>query len=63
VNARIAFKLTPSRSKYAETILYDVGGSTGAGPGGGLLLDNSGALYGTTARGGIGVGTVFKVTQ
>jgi uncharacterized repeat protein (TIGR03803 family) len=57
------FKLTPSGSKYTETILYDVGGSTGARPNG-ILIDSA-ALYGTTYRGpnGSGYGTVFKVTQ
>jgi uncharacterized repeat protein (TIGR03803 family) len=61
------FKLTPSGSTYTETVLYDVGGSTGAGVIAGLLIDSTGSLYGSTYRGpygsGPGVGTVFKVTQ
>ena len=45
------------------TILYSfTGGSDGRQPGGGLLLDAAGNLYGTTAFGGTSnAGTVFKV--
>jgi uncharacterized repeat protein (TIGR03803 family) len=53
----------------AETILYRfMGGTDGADPGGRLLLDAAGDLYGTTALGGdpscfggSGCGTVFKL--
>jgi len=44
------------------------GGEDGAGPTGGLLIDNAGNLYGTTKMGGTGnfcgggCGTVFKMT-
>jgi len=60
------FKVTPAG---VETILYSfAGGSDGAEPGGGLLFDNNGNLYGTTLEGGgsgcegDGCGTVFKLT-
>jgi uncharacterized repeat protein (TIGR03803 family) len=61
------FALTPSGSGYAERVLYSFqGGSDGAHPYGGLTVDGSGALYGTTAFGGsascnVGCGTVFKL--
>jgi uncharacterized repeat protein (TIGR03803 family) len=60
------FKLTPSGSGYTETILYSFKGSDqndGSGPGAGLVIDASGALYGTTEYGGdsAGDGTVFKI--
>jgi hypothetical protein len=68
------FHLTPSHTgtAWTESILYDfTGGSDGAVPEGGLLVDSAGALYGTTERGGsapctanggLGCGTVFKLT-
>jgi uncharacterized repeat protein (TIGR03803 family) len=67
------FKLTPSGSRYAETVLYRFqGGSDGAGPRGTLIADSKGALYGTTFYGGngacsdpsgfTGCGTAFKLT-
>jgi uncharacterized repeat protein (TIGR03803 family) len=60
------FKITP-RGK--TTVLYRfTGGSDGIYPAAGLLLDQAGNLYGTTANGGSdcdgtgqGCGTVFKV--
>jgi hypothetical protein len=68
------FKLTPSGSKYTETILHRFqAGREGALPADGLIADTSGALYGTTQYGGgatgctsasgtSGCGTVFKLT-
>jgi uncharacterized repeat protein (TIGR03803 family) len=54
------FKVTP---KGAETILYAfTGGSDGEEPVGGLVVDESGNLYGTAAVGGSSFGgTVFKL--
>jgi len=45
-----------------ETVLHNfAGGADGANPYAGLVMDNSGNLYGTTERGGsFGLGTVFK---
>lgn len=67
------YKLTPKGSGYAESVLYSFkGGKDGANPGGRLIADLSGTLYGTTTLGGNlacanvlgkGCGTVFALTQ
>jgi uncharacterized repeat protein (TIGR03803 family) len=51
------------QTAWTETVLYSFkGGSDGATPIAGLIADNQGALYGTTAGGGSGNnGTVFKL--
>jgi hypothetical protein len=65
------FKLTPpgpGQTHWTETVLYRFqGGADGAYPMGPLTLDASGAIHGTTSRGGggscvQGCGTVFKLT-
>ncbi len=74
------FKLTPSGSGYVENVLYPFKGvkhgkHDGALPLAGLIEDEAGSLYGTTAGGGFsdlksicssnritGCGTVFKLT-
>ncbi len=69
-----AFELVPSSSGYREVTLHAfAGGSDGANPQAGLVLDN-GVLYGTTGFGGTGCpakgspefgpgcGTVFSIT-
>jgi uncharacterized repeat protein (TIGR03803 family) len=68
-NVGVVFKLTPSGGgTWTETLLHTfTGGSDGANAFGGLILDNSGNLYGTTyVGGGAGVfsgnGTVFEIT-
>ncbi len=65
------FKLTPSGSNYAESVLYSFqGGTDGEDPEGSLIADKAGALYGTTFDGanpscnsGYGCGMVFKIRQ
>ncbi|HTC67413.1 MAG TPA: choice-of-anchor tandem repeat GloVer-containing protein [Candidatus Acidoferrum sp.] len=54
------FKLSPNG---AETVLYKfLGGTDGATPSAGLILDASGNLYGTTSKGGASnLGTIFKL--
>jgi uncharacterized repeat protein (TIGR03803 family) len=72
------FKLAPPAKKggaWSESVLYSfMGGSDGEYPGiAGVIFDKSGALYGTTERGGasgalcpdfpdLGCGTVFQLT-
>ena len=48
-----------------ETVLYSFkGGTDGTYPPAGLMMDSSGALYGTTVYGGTAnAGTVFKLTR
>jgi uncharacterized repeat protein (TIGR03803 family) len=48
------FKLTPSAGgQWTESVVYSfTGGLDGDGPSGGLILDNTGNLYGTTVHGG-----------
>jgi uncharacterized repeat protein (TIGR03803 family) len=48
---------------WKETVLYTfAGGSDGSSPQGQLLIDQAGNLYGTTAGGGNGNGTVFELS-
>ena len=65
------FQLTPSSNgTWRETVLHAFqGGSDGIYPGGNLLFDSAGNLYGTTAQGGNGTtcsasgcGTVFQLS-
>ena len=58
------FKLTPSNGNWIYTDLYDfTGGSDGAHPAGGVVMDAAGNLFGTTsAAGGPGKGTIFEIT-
>ena len=62
-----AFKLTPNGSGgWSETKLHNFGtGNDGAYPDAGLIVDQSGNLYGTTSAGGGSFysGTVFEITQ
>jgi uncharacterized repeat protein (TIGR03803 family) len=71
----VVYKLTPSSGgRWTHTTLYDFRYDfaydvrDGANPGAGLLRDRTGALYGTTMKGGnpnstgAGYGTVFKLT-
>lgn len=59
----VVFKLTPSSSGYAETILhYFQGQPDGANPRSGVVADAQGALYGTTTVGGANnAGAVYKL--
>ncbi|MBV8344721.1 MAG: hypothetical protein JO190_06980 [Candidatus Eremiobacteraeota bacterium] len=65
------FRLKLKGGHYVESIAYRFqGGSDGANPYGDLIADPTGAIYGTTGRGGntgsacgsSGCGTVFKLT-
>jgi len=58
------FRLTPSQSGWAESVLYSFQGlSDGDIPSGGVILDNSGNLYGATPYGGNdNDGTIYGLT-
>jgi uncharacterized repeat protein (TIGR03803 family) len=65
----VVYKLTPSNGVWTESVLHIfAAGSDGGNPGGGVILDNAGNLYGTTQLGGgygcggYGCGTVFEMT-
>jgi uncharacterized repeat protein (TIGR03803 family) len=72
-NCGAVFELSPPKTKggkWTEKVLHSfAGGADGANPNGGLVLDEKGAVYGTTEFGGIeggecgsgGCGTVFKL--
>jgi uncharacterized repeat protein (TIGR03803 family) len=63
--AGTAFRLTPGPNAWTKTTIYDFLGveGDGANPRAGLIVDSSGALYGTTTFGGAaGKGAVFKLT-
>jgi uncharacterized repeat protein (TIGR03803 family) len=54
------YQLTPTDSGWTHKVIYSFhNGSDGACPYGGLIMDQSGNLYGTTACGG---GTVFMLS-
>ncbi len=57
------YELTPSESGWTEKTLYTFPGENGEwGPYGGLIVDSSGNLYGTTGDGGTGGGgTIFEL--
>ena len=61
----VVFQLTPKGAKYHETILWNFGNGRRDGqyPTGPVMIDASGALYGTTSGGGTtGSGTVFELS-
>ena len=65
----VVFKLSPpgvGNASWTETVLYTFsGGSSGAGPVGGLVFDSQGNLYGTTRGGGnaaCSCGVVFELS-
>jgi uncharacterized repeat protein (TIGR03803 family) len=64
----VVYQLTPSQGGWTESVLYSFQGD-GFEPLGGVIFDYQGNLYGTTAAGGdyncggLGCGTVFKLTR
>src|SRR6202042_3655998 len=53
------FKVTPTRSGYSETRLYDFrGGADGMIPTSTLVMDENGSLFGTTIGGGSATGCI-----
>jgi uncharacterized repeat protein (TIGR03803 family) len=70
-NAGTVFRLSPDGDGWTETILHHFTGfADGLNPYGGVAIDRSGNLYGTTVAGGTGgvcaedgCGVVFKLTR
>jgi uncharacterized repeat protein (TIGR03803 family) len=59
----VVFELQNSSGSWAENTLYSfTGGSDGLPAYGPLTFDTTGNLYGTANYGGVGYGTVFKLT-
>jgi uncharacterized repeat protein (TIGR03803 family) len=60
----VVFELSPTSNGWVETVLHAFhGGSDGEQPGGGLIMDRAGNIYGGTTLGGVhGGGTVFELT-
>jgi len=58
------FSLLPVSGKWRYTDLHDfTGGADGGYPGGGVVLDATGTLYGTAVLGGAdGKGVVYEIT-
>ncbi|HSY13546.1 MAG TPA: choice-of-anchor tandem repeat GloVer-containing protein [Verrucomicrobiae bacterium] len=54
------FRMTPAGTL---TVLHNFNGSDGSYPAGALLVADDGNLYGTTAGGGSGYGTVFSLSS
>ena len=59
----VVFELNNSGGNWTETVLYNfTGGNDGSGPGGGVVFDKSGNLYGTTPDGGqFSEGVVYEL--
>src|SRR5580693_1448341 len=61
----VVFELSPSGGSWTETTLYNFKGlNDGFGPGGGVVFDTAGNLYGTTPGGGAhSDGVVFELSS
>jgi len=61
----VVYKLSQSGGNWTETVLYPFQDSPdGWGPGGAVIFDRAGNLYGTTPDGGSnGEGTVYQLSQ
>lgn len=60
----VVFQLTNNGGSWSETVLYNfTGGDDGFGPGGGVVFDAAGNLYGTTPDGGkFSQGVVYELS-
>jgi uncharacterized repeat protein (TIGR03803 family) len=59
------FELTPPATaggSWTESLLHSFNGSDGSSPGGNLIMDTSGNIYGTGGGGADNMGTVFQLT-
>ncbi len=63
VNMGTVFQLTRSGNSWTESIIQDFTGPNGAVPYNGVIVDESGNLYGTVSQGGpTGNGAVFELS-
>jgi hypothetical protein len=64
VGCGVVFKLSTTKSgSWKEIVLHNFqGGPVGQGSANGLILDDKGHIYGTTADGGDSFGSVFEIT-
>jgi len=60
----VVFELSNNNGNWTENVLYNfTGGDDGFGPGGGVVFDRAGNLYGTTPDGGkFGEGVVYELS-
>jgi uncharacterized repeat protein (TIGR03803 family) len=60
----VVYELVPTGNGWKQSVIYNfAGGNDGFGPGGTLVFDKAGNLYGTTPDGGAySVGTVYEVS-
>jgi uncharacterized repeat protein (TIGR03803 family) len=61
-NQGVLYKLSSAQGSWTETVLHNFSGD-GANPVGPLTMDASGNLYGATAGGNLGVGTVYEISS
>jgi uncharacterized repeat protein (TIGR03803 family) len=62
-NCGSVFRLAPSNGNWVFTSLHDFTcGADGAYPGGGVVLDAAGNIYGAASEGGtLGMGVIFEI--
>jgi hypothetical protein len=60
----LVYKMTKTNGGWTYSVIYSFAGppSDGAGPESGLIFDQAGNLYGTTASGPHGLGAIFELT-
>lgn len=60
----VVYKLTQTNGAWSQSVLYNfTGGNDGSGPGGAVVFDKPGNLYGTTPDAGKdGVGVVYELS-
>lgn len=57
------WELSPSAGGWTESVLYQfTDGADGCSPYGGVIFDSAGNLYGVSANGGVGLGTLFQLS-
>jgi uncharacterized repeat protein (TIGR03803 family) len=64
-NSGAVFKLSPNGTAWTESVIYNFGltGDAALPTFGNLIFDNAGNLYGATAGGGSGNGTVYELSK